>query len=238
MLHNHNVNMIFPTLHPWNVTPPEARAIQNDLAAGVIPRNEFGKIETIAGADIALDPETNTGYAGVVVYDVHGLQEIERASAAALIEFPYIPGLLAFREGPVLLKAFEKLKTRPDLVMFDGQGLAHPRRLGIASHMGLWLDCPTIGVAKKVLVGKYREPDWTAGSQTPLTDKNETIGMCVRSRTRVKPIFVSIGHKIDLPTAVKFTLSCLDGTRIPKPTREADHFVEQIKDRARGSAWR
>ena len=216
-------------LHPWNVTPQEAKAIQADLAAQIIKHNEFGEIQTIAGADIALEPETNIAYAGVIVYRFFDLKEIERTEAAAPLQFPYIPGLLAFREGPILLKAFAKLQTKPDLVMFDGQGIAHPRRLGIASHLGLWLDLPTIGVAKKVLVGKHQEPDLTIGSQTTLTDKQEVIGMCVRSRTKVKPIFVSIGHKIDLPTAVKLTLSCLDGTRIPKPTREADKFVEQLK---------
>lgn len=216
-------------MHPWNVTPQEAKAIQNDLAAQVIRRNDFDEIKTIAGADIALDPETNTGFAGVIVYRYPNLKEIERVSATAPIEFPYIPGLLAFREGPILLKAFAKLKSKPDLVMFDGQGIAHPRRLGIASHMGLWLNLPTIGIAKKVLVGKYQGPGLAAGAQTPLTDKNETVGICLRPRSKVKPVFVSIGHKIDLPTAVKFTLSCLDETRIPKPTREADHFVGQLK---------
>lgn len=218
-------NMQFASLHPWNVIPQEAKAIQNDLAGQVIQHNDFSEIKTIAGADIALDPTTNTGFAGVIVYSYPDIKELERISATALIEFSYIPGLLAFREGPILLKAFEKLKTKPDLVMFDGQGIAHPRRLGIASHMGLWLDCPTIGVAKTVLIGKYEEPGVTAGSRSPLTHKNETIGIALRTRSNVKPIFVSIGHKIDLPTAVKITLSCLDKTRIPKPTREADRFV-------------
>lgn len=221
--------MNFTTLHNWNLSPQEAKAIQNDLAAQVIRHNNFGEIQTIAGADIALDPETETGYAGVIVYSYPDLKEVERVSAVAPIKFPYIPGLLAFREGPILLKAFEKLKTKPDLVMFDGQGLAHPRRLGIASHMGLLLNLPTIGVAKKVLVGKYQEPDLTIGAQTPLIDKNEIIGICLRTRFKVKPIFISIGHKIDLPTAAKITLSCLAGTRIPKPTREADKFVEEVK---------
>lgn len=230
MLQSSKVNMKFSSLHPWNVSVQEAKAIQNDLASQVIRHNHFGEIQTIAGADIALDPETNTGYGGVIVYHYPDLIEIERASAIAHIEFPYIPGLLAFREGLILLKAFEQLKTKPDLVMFDGQGIAHPRRLGIASHMGLWLGTPTIGVAKSVLVGKYQEPDLMAASQTPLVDKNERIGICLRTRFKVKPIFVSIGHKIDLPTAVKITLSCLDGTRIPKPTREADKYVEELKN--------
>lgn len=222
----------------WNVTAQEAKAIQNDLAVQVIRHNSFGEIKTIAGADVAFNPETNTGYAGIIVYQYPNLQEMERTSATLPIKFPYIPGLLAFREGPVLLKAFAQLKTKPDLVMFDGQGIAHPRRLGIASHMGLWLNLPTIGVAKKVLIGKHQEPELTIGSQTPLVDKSETIGMCLRSRAKVKPIFVSIGHKIDLPTAVKFALQCLDGTRIPKPTREADHWVAQTKDRGHAGAWR
>lgn len=216
-------------LHPWDVSPQEAKAIQSDLAAQVIRHNNFSQIKTIAGADIALDENIQTGFGGVIVYTYPELRELERASSIVPLKFPYIPGLLAFREAPVLLKAFEQLKTKPDLIFLDGQGIAHPRRLGIASHIGLFLNRPTIGVAKKVLVGKYQEPQLAVGSQTPLTDKNETIGFCLRTRFKVKPIFVSIGHRIDLTTAVEIVLTCVDGFRIPKPTREADHFVKSFK---------
>lgn len=223
--------MKIQALHEWNVSPNEAKAIQNDLRSQIITHNDFKEIKTIAGADIALDPEKNLGFGGVIVYRYPDLVEIERREAILPLTFPYIPGLLAFREGPVLLKAFEQLHNEPDLIFFDGQGLAHPRRMGIASHMGLFLDRPTIGVAKSLLVGKYQEPGLSLGDQTPLIDKNETIGVCLRTRFKVRPIFVSIGHKIDLPTAVQFVLSCLDGTRIPKPTKEADQYVAKIKKR-------
>lgn len=218
--------MQYFSLHNWAVTPREAKAIQADLASQVITHNNFSEIKTIAGADIALDTERNLGFGGVIIYTYPDLKKVERAHAVVPLQFPYIPGLLAFREGPVLLKAFEQLKIEPDLIIFDGQGIAHPRRLGIASHMGLILNKPTIGCAKKVLVGKYQEPDLAQGNQTPLVDKGEVIGTCLRTRFKVKPIFVSIGHKVDLPTAIKIVISCLDGTRIPKPTREADHYVK------------
>ena len=212
----------------WNVSPQQATEIQKELAKKVV-RTGVPNIKTIAGADIAIDEEKKLGFGGVIVYSYPELRELERAQAVVPLEFPYIPGLLAFREGPVLLKVFESLKSDPDLIMFDGQGIAHPRRLGIASHLGLILDKPTIGCAKKVLVGKYQEPDLNVGSQTYLMDKNEEIGACLRTRFKVKPIFVSIGHKIDLTTAVEIVLKCGDGKRIPKPTREADQYVAKIK---------
>lgn len=222
-------------LHDWNGEPAEARAIQADLAAQVVRRNDFGEIRTVAGADIALDASKKQGIAGVIVYEYPSLKEIERVSAVKPLTFPYVPGLLAFREGPVLLAAFEKLKRLPDLFFFDGQGIAHPRRLGIASHLGLWLDRPTIGCAKSLLIGKYQEPPPAAESAADLIDKNrisgktEIIGAVLRTCNNVRPIFVSIGHRIDLPTAVKFVLNCCDGRRIPKPTREADRYVAEVK---------
>lgn len=216
-------------LHSWDVTAAEARAIQNDLAARVIRSNDFGSIQTIAGADVSLDKEKGLGFGGVIVYSYPKLQEIERTASVVELKFPYIPGLLAFREAPVLLKAFAKLKVKPDLIFFDGQGIAHPRRLGIASHLGLFLDCPTIGCAKSLLIGKYQEPGLSQGSQSDLIDKNEVIGKVLRTRAHVRPIFISLGHRIDLSTAVQFVLSCADGFRIPKPTREADRFVAKVK---------
>lgn len=215
--------------HPWNVNIQEAKVIQASLASQVITENRFGRLQTIAGADIALDPKQNLGFGGMIVYEYPTLKEIERAFAILPLTFPYIPGLLAFREGPVLLKAFEKLKTKPDLIFFDGQGVAHPRRLGIASHMGLLLDLPTIGCAKSILVGRFENLEVTKGSQSPLIDKEEIVGAALCSRNKVQPIFISVGHKIDLSTSVKITLTCLDGTRIPKPTREADAYVDKIK---------
>lgn len=223
-------------LHDWNLPIDAAKRVQTELAGRVIRRNDFGEILTVAGADIALDAACpqhlgahKIGIAGVIVYEYPSLKEIERVSATKPLTFPYVPGLLAFREGPALMAAFEKLKQLPDLIFFDGQGIAHPRRLGIASHLGLWLDRPTIGCAKSLLVGKFQVPAPAAGSESDVIDKNEVIGKVLRTRANVRPIFVSLGHRIDLPTALRFTLSCLDGRRIPKPTREADKFVARLK---------
>ena len=169
------------------------------------------------------------GYAGVIVYSLPELQEIERAFAVVSLTFPYVPGLLSFREGPALLAAFAKLRTEPDLLLFDAHGYAHPRRFGLASHLSVILDKPGIGVAKSRLIGEHKRPGSQKGSWAPLVDSGETIGAVLRTRDLVQPIFVSIGHRVDLKTAVELTLACSDGYRIPKPTREADHFVARLK---------
>lgn len=184
----------------------------------------------MAGADMAIDGEL--GYAGIIIYRFPDMVEIERQYAVLKIEFPYVPGLLAFREAPILLKAFEKVRTDPDIIMFDGQGIAHPRGLGIASHMGLFLGRPTIGCAKSRLVGEYREPGHNAGDWSPLELDKRVVGAVLRTRKNVKPVFISPGHLIDLPSSIEIALACLDRTRIPKPTREADHFVDELKRRA------
>ena len=166
-------------------------------------------------------------FAGVVVYRFPEMEEIERVSAHVPLRFPYVPGLLSFREIPALIAAFAKLRQAPDLIFCDGQGYAHPRRLGIASHLGLVLDRPTIGVAKSVLIGKYREPGVRAGSSSPLVDEKsgEVIGAALRTRQGAQPVFVSLGHRISLKTAVKLTLAVSDGYRLPRPTRDADRWV-------------
>ena len=221
--------MKFQNLHRWDLSPKEAMGIQNELRERVIKQNSFGSISLIAGADICLDEEKKNGYAGVIIFTFPELIEVERQWAECPISFAYIPGLLAFREAPILLEAFAKLENEPDLVIFDGQGLAHPRRLGIASHLGIILDKPSIGCAKSLLIGTYQEPGEKAGSSSPLMDSREEIGLVLRTRDSVAPIFVSIGHKIDLPTCKSILLQCCDGVRIPKPTREADHFVAELK---------
>lgn len=203
--------------------------MQNELRSRIRCENDFGDIRTVAGADIALDPGTNTGFAGVILYTFPGLEEIERRSAKGKLTFPYVPGLLSFREGPLLLKAFARLKTSPGLILFDGQGIAHPRRFGLASHLSLLLDVPGIGVAKSRLCGAHREPGASAGSWTPLRDGHETIGAVVRTRTNTNPVFVSPGHRVSREMAVELTLVCCDGYRIPRPTREADRWVAQLK---------
>jgi deoxyribonuclease V len=209
----------------------EAEAIQRELQKKVITQNGFKKIKRIAGVDLAQVQGEEKLVCGIIVFSYPELKEIERVCAVVKEQFPYIPGLLAFREGPAIIEAFTKLKNKPDLLMVDGQGIAHPRGLGIASHVGVILDIPSIGVAKEKLYGKYNEPPDSKGAWTPLISphKGNTIGAAVRTKKGTKPIFVSIGHKIDLRTAVRITWECTKGYRIPEPTRLADIFVARLK---------
>jgi deoxyribonuclease V len=186
-------------------------------------------VELVAGADIAYDRSSDVYYAGVVVLRVSDGVVIERRSAVRRNPFPYIPGLLSFREAPALLEAFAQVEAEPDAVMFDAQGYAHPRRFGLACHLGLWLECPCIGCAKSWLLGTYKEPGQKEGSLAPLIDQGEVIGNVVRTRDDVKPVYVSVGHKIDLPSAVRVALETCRGFRIPEPTRQADLFVNQLR---------
>ena len=224
--------------HAWNISPSEATAIQRKLRLQVQAGGESGPIRTVAGADIALDKSTGTGYAGVIVYDFPALNEIERVSAEGPLTFPYIPGLLTFREGSLLLDAFSRLKTEPDLLMFDAHGYAHPRRFGLAAHLSVVLDKAGIGVAKSRLIGSYPQPPNRVGAWAPLVDRDEVIGAVLHTRVGVRPIFVSVGHRVDLETAIELTLACSDGYRIPKTTREADRYVGQLKTRARHGSRR
>jgi deoxyribonuclease V len=220
----------FKNLHSWDLKPREAIALQQELAARVILKGEVPDVKTVAGVDLAFSRGGDEAAAGLIVYSFPDLEEVERVSSWAKVTYPYIPGLLSFREGPILEKAFAKLLSDPDVIMFDGQGIAHPRRFGIASHMGLILDKPAIGCAKSRLYGAHDEPGPNVGDWTKLIDKktDEVIGAVLRTRVRVKPIYVSAGHKITLDRAVKLVLGCLDRTRIPKPTREADKFVNAL----------
>ncbi len=207
----------------------EAEALQRELKKKVITTNDFEKIETLAGVDIVPSRDGDTLICGIIVFTYPELKEIERVSAEVNEQFPYIPGLLAFREGPSVVEAYDKLKKKPDLIIIDGQGIAHPRGFGIASHVGIILDIPSIGVAKTRLFGFYKEPPKSNGAWTPLTSKGKTIGAVVRTKKGAKPVFVSIGHKIDLATSVRITLGCTKGYRLPEPTRQADIFVAQLK---------
>jgi deoxyribonuclease V len=215
--------------HPWDLDPREAMELQKKLSSLIILQDDFDSIRLIAGTDLALSPDGKEAYAGMILYEFPSLQEVRRAWVKGPLTFPYIPGLLSFREGPILLKAFQKLDSLPDLILFDGQGIAHPRRLGIASHMGLLLNRPTIGCAKSLLCGRYEEPEPNRGSWSPLTDRGETLGAVLRTRDHVNPIFVSAGHRMSLTTAIRIVLQCHSGYRIPKPTREADLYVAEIK---------
>lgn len=215
-------------MHEWNVTPTEAVALQKELARRVNRSNglPLDAIKTIAGVDASYKDQ---GFAVIVVMTFPELDEIERVTAARESVFPYVPGLLSFREAPIVLDAFARLRTRPDLLMCDGQGIAHPRRLGLASHLGVYLDIPSIGCAKSRLTGKYEEPGPRMGDRSPLMSRDETIGMVVRTKPRTNPLFVSIGNKIDLPTAVEIVLACLRGYRLPEPTRIADKLSRSLR---------
>ena len=221
--------MRYKNLQPWDVAPKEAITIQTDLRKRVVRHDSFGKIRVVAGADVSFDKNKKEGYGGVITYSFPDLKEIERKSARATIHFPYVPGLLTFREAPVLLKAFACLKTEPDVIIFDGQGLAHFRRMGLATHMGILLHKPTVGCAKSRLLGTFEDPGEAAGSYSPLLDGKETIGAVLRTRTCVNPVFISQGNMISLKTSINIVLKCVDGYRIPKPTREADDYVARVK---------
>jgi len=219
----------FKQLHDWTLTPREAVELQKELRADVQVAPLARSIKTIAGADISFNKFSKTVYAGLVVLALPTLEVIEEVCVVSETAFPYVPGLLSFREAPSVLEAWAKLKTEPDAVMFDGHGLAHPRRVGIASHVGLIIERPTLGCAKSVLVGKYEEPEMTRGAWTAMIDKGETIGAALRTKTNVQPIFVSVGHLIDLAGAIDLTLQCDGGYRQPEPTRRAHHLVNALR---------
>jgi len=202
---------------------------QERLRERVILTDDFKTVRLVAGADLAFDPETDVAFSGVIVYQFPELKEVERRMARRKLRFPYVPGLLSFREGPVLLAAFARLRTEPDLILIDGHGRAHPRLFGIASHLGVLLDKPTIGCAKSLLVGDHGEPGKKAGSTAPLWFKGERVGEVLRTRDSVKPIYVTTGHRVSLASAVEFVKQCSNGFRIPRPTREADHYVGELR---------
>ena len=211
--------MKYRALHSWDVTPEEARKLQNELRSQVIQTDRFGTINTVAGVDIGL--KKDIALASVVVLSFPELQVVDSVVTESPVRFPYIPGLLSFREIPPLLTTFAQLQTEPDLVIVDGQGIAHPRQFGLASHLGLILDKPTIGCAKSRLWGRYEEPDSEHGAYTYLTDKGEVIGAAVRTRTNVRVVYVSIGHRISLDSARMWMLACCRGYRLPETTRYA-----------------
>lgn len=208
----------------------EAVTIQRELQKRVITQNSFQEINTIAGVDLAQLEGREQLICGILVYTFPELVEIERSFAIVRAAIPYIPGLLAFREAPAIIMTAKQLQTKPDLLMVDGQGIAHPRGCGIASHVGVILDMPSIGVAKKRLYGKYQEPGGVRGDWTELSsDTGKSLGAVLRTKNKTRPVFVSIGHKIDLRTSINVTLQCANGFRIPEPTRQADKFVAELK---------
>jgi deoxyribonuclease V len=208
--------------HPWNLRPPEAVALQTQLRVQVVRESRFGSVTTVAGADSCY--RGREVCAAVVVLRYPALELVDQAVAIQPVRFPYVPGLLSFREGPAILAAMAGLRSPPDLMILDGQGVAHPRRFGIASHIGLLTGVPTIGCAKTRLLGQYREPELDRGSVSDLVDGSETIGAVLRTRTGVKPVFVSTGHRVDLKDAVRFVLNTCRGFRLPEVIRRADHL--------------
>lgn len=220
------------SLHEWNLVPREARALQSRLAKRLELSDRLSPVAHIAGVDIGFEDGGETTRAAVVVlkWDAATAPElsvVEQVVHREPTRMPYIPGLLSFREMPSALGAFEKLSVMPELVMVDGQGIAHPRRLGVAAHLGLWLDLPTIGIAKSRLYGKHAEVGDQRGDWVPLYTGQETIGAVVRSRAKVKPIYVSPGHRITLETSLKWVMRCLGRTKLPEPTRLADRLASR-----------
>lgn len=232
-------------LHEWNLDPRAAIELQRELAKRIIREDRLGDVHHIAGVDMAINEQNGMAHAAVVLLTYPGLEVVERHIYEEPVRMPYIPGLLSFREAPCVLGAFQKLRQKPELVMVDGMGIAHPRRIGIASHLGLWLNLPTIGCGKSLLTGRYNKNALgeEAGSWVPLTDKNEVIGAVVRTRTRVNPLFISTGHMISLETSIKYVLACGRGYRLPEPTRLADklskdkNWREEDEDEQQPTLW-
>ncbi len=211
----------------WNLSPEAAAEQQRELASKVIERDEFPSPHQIAGVDVGFENENTISRAAAVLLTFPELQPIESGVARRPVTFPYIPGLLAYREVPVVLDALAQLKTEPDVIIVDGHGRGHPRRFGIACHLGVLLDRATIGCAKSILVGNAPEPENRVGAWTPLTIRGEVIGAAVRTKLNVKPVYVSIGHKIDLPSAIDLVLKCTTKYRVPETTRYAHKVASE-----------
>ncbi len=224
--------MKIPHAFRWNVTPAEAAQIQRESSARVIERDELGAIHHVAGVDVGFEgEEKKTARAAVVVLSFPALEPIDCAIARMPVTFPYIPGMLAFREAPVILEALKKISVNPDVIIVDGHGRAHPRRMGIACQLGVVLDMPTIGCAKSILVGRAEEPRQAVGAWTPLVDKGETVGAAVRTRAGVSPVYVTIGNKVTLARAIEVVLQCCKGYRLPETTRYAHRVASAASEK-------
>jgi deoxyribonuclease V len=218
--------------HRWNLSVSEAATLQRALATRVVSKDGFNAIRFIAGVDVACDSRRNHLHAAVVVLDAHSLATVETAHARKRATFPYIPGLLAFRELPVVVKALKRLNAPADLIVCDGQGLAHPRRFGIASHLGVLFNVPAIGCSKTRYIGTAHEPGVEKGARAPLEQDGERIGCVLRTRAHTRPVYVSVGHLISLPTACDWIVRLSPRYRLPETTRRADRLARTLSQTA------
>lgn len=213
----------------YDVTPAAAAEMQERLAKLVSLEDDFGPVSRIAGLDVSIARGWDTGTCGIVVLSYPDMRAVETTEYTGPVKFPYIPGLLAFREMPLLLGAFKQLRHPPDMLFLDGHGFAHPRRFGLACHAGLALNMPAVGIAKSRLIGHYEEPGFESGSVSPLLDEAERIGDVLRTKDGVKPIFVSPGHRVSFETAIRLALECTRRYRVPEPTRLAHNLVSAVR---------
>jgi deoxyribonuclease V len=225
--------MEFPDLHTWSLGTREARDLQSALACQVDTCSRLGDWALVAAADISYNKRDPRLYAAVVVMEASTSRVVERVGMQLEARFLYVPGLLSFRESPAVLEVFRRIQTRPDVLLCDGQGIAHPRRMGLACHLGLWLGIPTIGCAKSRLCGEFETPGPARGDRSPLIDYGETIGVVLRTRARVKPLFVSVGHRCDLESAVDVVLATATKYRLPEVARFAHNEVNSLRSSTR-----
>lgn len=223
-----------PVPHSWDLDATEAESLQKALAARVDVTRPLPVVKTVAAADVAYGIREKWLYAAVVVTLIGAGEILERSGVVAEVRFPYVPGLLSFREAPAVLQAYESIRARPDVLLVDGQGIAHPRRFGLACHLGLWLGIPTIGCAKSWLIGEHEAPGPKRGEWTPLTDAGETLGAVLRTRDGVKPLYVSPGHLCDLAGAIRVVLDDASRYRLPESARLAHHYVNELRRQAGG----
>lgn len=223
--------MEYYDLHEWNVELNEARCIQNKLSKHLILKDSFNEISSIAGCDVAYSSTTDEAYSAICIFTYPELIKTDEISAKAKITFPYRPGFLAFREGPALLECFKKVKAKPDIILFNGQGIAHPRNMGLATHIGILLDTPSIGCARNALFGKYTLPDINKGSYSEIYNNDSNIiGLCLRTQNSIKPLYISQGYKISLKTSLEVILKCTRKYKMPEPLRAADMLANSMKN--------
>jgi deoxyribonuclease V len=214
--------------HPWSLSESEALDLQRQMATRVERNDRLSDVHTIAGVDVAYDKHSDRLIAAAVVLDAESLTVIEQATAEDVAQFPYIPGLFSFRELPPIAKALRKLQLTPDLIVCDGQGIAHPRRFGLACHLGVLFDVPTIGCSKTRLIGEAEPPEKQRGAIAPLVDQGEIVGSVLRTQNGINPVFVSIGHRVSLSLACEWILRLSPKHRLPETTRQADQAVRAI----------